>query len=219
ASVRDFRLKERDGSADAVAFDELGVNVTLSSLVRLGVVLESVQLVKPYVRLVRYDDGKYNFQDIVDNFASAPAEPAKASPAAQAPAASPRFAVYNVVLRDGRIDFDDRPQQTQHVISDLQIGLPFVSSLPRQAGIVVAPRLSANVNGTPFEILGEAKPFKDTHEATVHLDIDGLELGKYLAYSPLPLRIRVPSAKLDTRLALSYATARSGSLQTLALSG
>ena len=44
ASVRNFSLKERDGRTDAVTFEELGVNVTLSSLVRLGVVLESVQL-------------------------------------------------------------------------------------------------------------------------------------------------------------------------------
>jgi len=219
ASVRDFSLKERDGSTDAFTFEDLGVNVTLSSLFRFGVVLESVQLVKPYVRLVRYDDRKYNYQDIVDKFANSPAEPAAAQPAAQTSAASPRFAVYNVVLRDGRIDFDDRPQKAQHTITDLQIGLPFVSSLPRQVDLVVAPRLSANVNGTPFEIVGEGKPFKETHEARLHLDIDELELGKYLAYSPVPLRIRVPSAKLDTRLVLSFATARSGSLQTLALSG
>jgi len=219
ASVRNFSLKERDGSTDALGFEQLGVNVTLSSLFRLGVVVESVQLSKPYVRLVRYEDGKYNFQDIIDRFASAPAESSAAASPPQATAASPRFAIYNVVLRDGRIDFDDQPQKTQHAITDLQIGLPLVSSLPRQVEIVVAPRLSANVNGTPFEILGEAKPFKETHEAKVHIDIDDLELGKYLAYSPVPLRIRVPSARLDTRLVLSYAAARAGGLQTLALSG
>jgi len=215
ASIRNFGVKERDGSTDAFSFAELGVNVTLSSLVRLGVVLESVQLSKPYARVVRFEDGKYNFQDIVDKFTASPSEPA-AEPTA---AASPRFAVYNVVLRDGRIDFDDQPQKTKHAVTDLQIGLPFVSSLPRQVDIVVAPRLSANVNGTPFEIVGQAKPFKETHEAKVHLDIDDLELGRYLAYSPVPLRIRVPSARLDTRLVLSFATAQAGGLQTLALSG
>jgi uncharacterized protein involved in outer membrane biogenesis len=214
ASIRNFALKERDGTTNALAFEELRVNVTSSSLLRLGVVLESVQLVKPYVHLVRYEDGRYNFQDIVDKFAASPGEPA-----AEAGGASPRFAVYNVVLRDGRIDFDDQPQKAKHAVTDLQIGLPFVSSLPRQVDIVVAPRLSANVNGTPIEIIGEAKPFKETHEATVHLDVDDLELGKYLEYSPVPLRIRVPSARLDTRLVLSFAMARSGGLQTLVLSG
>ena len=218
AAVRNFRLKERDGSTDAVSFEELGVNVTLSSLIRFGVVVESVQLSKPYVRLVRYEDGKYNFQDIVDRFANAPAAPSPA-PAPQTSGASPRFAVYNVVLRDGRIDFDDQPQKAKHAVTDLQIGLPFVSSLPRQVDIVVAPRLSANVNGTTLEIIAEAKPFKESHEAKVHLDIEDLELGKYLEYSPVPLRIRVPSARLDTRLVLSFAMAQSGGLQTLALSG
>ena len=90
ASVRNFSLKERDGSTDALGFEQLGVNVTLSSLFRLGVVVESVQLSKPYVRLVRYEDGKYNFQDIIDTFASAPAESSAAASPPQAAAASPR---------------------------------------------------------------------------------------------------------------------------------
>jgi uncharacterized protein involved in outer membrane biogenesis len=210
AAARDFSLKERDGTTDAITFDELRVNVTLSSLFRLGVVVEAAQLLKPHVRLVRGEDEKYNFQDIIDKFANAPAAP---------PGPSPRFAIYNVEVRDGRIDFDDQPQKTRHAVTDLQIGLPFVSSLPRQVDIVVVPRLSANVNGTPFEIVGEAKPFKETHEATLRIDIEDLELGRYLSYSPIPLRIRIPSGRLNTRLVLSYAAGSGERLQKLALSG
>ena len=42
-----------------------------SSLFRLGAIVESVQLSKPYVRVVRGADGKYSFQDIVDRFQQA----------------------------------------------------------------------------------------------------------------------------------------------------
>lgn len=209
ASIRGFKLKEPDGTADAVSFDALGVNVAWSSIFG-GVVVESVQLAKPQVRIARGKDGKYSFQDIIDRLAGGRSEAADA-------ASSPRFAVYNIELSDGRIEFDDQPEKAKHTISDLQVGLPFVSSLPSEVDVVVQPRLSARVNGTPFEITGETRPFKDTREAFVRIDIDDLEVAKYLEYSPVPLRIRVPSGRLSTRLILSYAAGQQ--LQTFALSG
>jgi len=210
ASIFNFSLKGRDASTDAAGFEELHADLTLSSLFRLGVVVQAVRLTKPYLRIVRGDDKSYDFQDIVDRFASAPPAP---------PGPAPRFAVYNVTVSDGRIDFDDRPQKAQHAITDLQIGLPFVSSLPRQVDILVQPRLSLKFNGTPFEITGETKPFTETHETTIRIDIDDFQVGRYLEYSPIPLRIRVPSGRLDTKLVLSLSGAPDNQLQTLALSG
>jgi len=210
ASIYSFSLKERDGSTNAASFEELRVNLTLSSLYRLGIVVQDARLLKPYLRVVRNEDKSYSFQDIVDRFANAPPAP---------PGPTPRFAVYNVTISDGRIDFDDRPEKAQHAITDLQIGLPFVSSLPRQVDILVQPHLSLKFNGTPFEITGETKPFTETHETTIHIDIDDLQVGRYLEYSPIPLRIRVPSGRLDTKLVLSLSAAPDNQFQTLALSG
>jgi hypothetical protein len=208
ASVRDFSLKEQDGGTTAVGFEDLSVNLTLSSLFRLGIIVEAVDLTRPYVRVARLSDGRYSFQDIVDRLASAPPAP---------PGPAPRFAVYNIQLRDGRIEFDDRPGKTQHAVTDLHIGLPFISSMPAEIDIVVAPRLNARVNGTPFEIVGETRPFKDQSVTTVRIDIDDLELAKYLEY--VPLRVRVPSGKLNTRLVLSSAAVPGNRLQTLLVSG
>jgi uncharacterized protein involved in outer membrane biogenesis len=210
ASVRGLHIKERDGSADAAAFEELHANLALSSIIRFGLVVEAVRLSRPFLRVVRREDGSYSFQDILDRFAAAPAAP---------PGPAPRFAVYNVLVSDGRVEFDDRPQKAQHAVTDLQIGLPFVSSMPAQVDIEVQPRLSLKVNGAPFEITGETKPFKDTLETVVRIDIDDLQLAKYLEYSPVPLRLRVPSGRLDTRLALSFSMSPDNRLQALSLSG
>jgi hypothetical protein len=212
ASVHNFKLKEQDGSATAVSFDELYVNVTLSSLFRLAPVIESVRLSKPFVRVVRYDEKSYNFQDIVYRFSNKPAAPA--GPAG----APPLFAVYNIVVEDGRIEFDDRPEKTQHTVSDLRLGVPLVSSLSSEVNITVQPLLSGRFNGALFQIGGETKPFADTQETTIRIDLDDLQLARYLDYSPVPLRLRVPSGRLDTKLVLSIATQK-GQLRTLALSG
>lgn len=209
ASILGFSLKTADGNANALAFDELHANFALSSLFRLAPVVEAVRLARPYVRVVRNEDKSYDFQDIVDRFASRPrAEPGP----------PPRFAVYNISLADGRIEFDDRPEHAQHVVSELHIGIPFISSLPSQVDITVQPHLTAKVNGTPLELGGETKPLKDTRETKLRIDIDDLQVGKYFEYAPVPLRLRVLSGSLGTRLELSLAT-QDERLHTLTLSG
>jgi uncharacterized protein involved in outer membrane biogenesis len=209
ASVQGFSLKETDGSTNAVAFEELYVNFTLSSLFRLAPVIEDIRLAGPYVRVVRNEDKSYSFQDIIDRFAGGPPSP---------PGPPPRFAVYNIALSDGSIEFDDRPDKAQHVVSDLQIGIPFVSSLPSEIDINVQPHLTAKVSGTKIELLGETKPLKDTRETKLRIDIDELPLAKYFDYVPVPLRFRIPAGSLSTRLELSLST-RNERLSTLTVSG
>ena len=133
---------------------------------RLAVVVKEFRLVRPYINLVRNEDRTYNYQDLIKEFTSAPSQP----PAPSGP--PPRFALNNIEIIDGKIDFDDRPEQTKHTISSIRIGVPFISSLPSQVDIRVQPSFSANVNGSPLAIGGETKPFKETHESTFQLNIE-----------------------------------------------
>ena len=209
-TVRGFVLKDRAGPEPALTFDELYVNASLGSLFRLAPVLDQVRLVKPHLRIVRNEDKTYNFQDLIDE--------ALAKPKAEAEGPPPKLALYNIELVDGRIDVDDRPERNQHVVSDIRVGIPFISTIPGHAEITVQPLLAAKVNGAPFELTGETKPFHETHQTTLTLDLDALQLQKYVDYSPEPLKFRLPSGQLDTRLTLTYTTVRDQP-QSLILSG
>src|SRR3970040_2615567 len=66
AALRGFLMKERQSPATAVSFDEIYVNLELQSLFRLGPVLKEIRLVKPYINLVRNENGAYNFADLID---------------------------------------------------------------------------------------------------------------------------------------------------------
>ncbi len=205
--VRGFLMKERQSEATALSFDELFVNLDMRSLFRIAPVIEELRLAKPYVNLVRNDDGKYNFQDLIDEFTSGP------------PGPTPRFALNNIQISDGKIDFDDRPEQTKHAITSLKIGIPFISSLPTYADIKVKPEFSAVINGAPFHLAGDTTtPFKDTLESTLGLDIDKLEIAKYLEYSPVELNFKVPSGQLNGKVTAAFKTAKN-SASVLALSG
>ena len=197
ATMRGFLMKERQSQATAVSFDELHVNLELRSIFRLSPVIKELRLLKPYVNLVRNEDFKYNFQDIIDDLTSGPSG-----------GPTPKFALNNIQLIDGRIEFDDRPEQTKHLISSINIGVPFISSLPSYTDIFVKPSFSANINGAPLHIGGASKPFHSSHESTLDLNIDKLQINKYLEYSPVALNFKVPSGELNGKLNASFKTAK-----------
>src|SRR5918996_1453896 len=194
-AVRGFLIKERQSQTAAVSFDELFVNLEMQSLFRLAPVIKELRLVRPYVSMVRNEDLKYNFQDLIDEFTSGPPRP---------PGPTPGFALNNIEIIDGKIDFDDRPEKTKHLITSLKIGIPFISSLPSYVDITVKPEFSAVVNGAPFHLAGDAKPFKETRESTLGFDVDKLEIAKYLEYSPVKLNFKVPSGQLHGKISASF---------------
>ncbi|HEY7317778.1 MAG TPA: DUF748 domain-containing protein [Candidatus Binatia bacterium] len=201
-TVRGFLVKERQGSATAVSFDELYANLELKSLFRWAPVFKELRLTKPYVSLIRNEDHTYNFTDLIEEFTKNPPKSAPQGP----PEPTPRFALNNIQILDGKIDFDDRPEQTKHTISAIKIGVPFISSIPSDVKIEVRPELHALVNGAPLEIDGETRPFLDSLDSTIHLDFDDLQIPKYVEYSPVELNFKVPSGQLDTKLTVVFRT-------------
>jgi uncharacterized protein involved in outer membrane biogenesis len=209
ATVRGFVMKDRPGPEPALTFDELYVNLSLGSIFRRAPVVEAVRLVKPHLRIVRNDDRTYNFQDLIDEAAAKPKEP---------DAPPPRFAVFNIELVDGRVDFDDRPVKHQHALSDIQLGLPFVSSLPVHHDVNVEPKFTAKLDDTPLELLAKSKPFKESQDSSVNLEIEGLDLLRYLDYSPVEIPVKIRSAKLDTDLDVTFAQPK-GAAPTIVIAG
>jgi len=208
-SVRGFLMKERGGQTPAVSFDELFVNLELQSLFRLAPVVKELRLSKPYINLVRDEQLKYNFQDLIDESTSAPADP---------DAPETQFALHNIEILDGKIDFDDRPENTKHTVEQIKIGVPFISSLEPHVDITVKPEFFALVNGAPFHLAGDTKPFKESLESVVGLEIEKLEVAKYIEYSPVPLNFTVPSGQLDGKITASFKTSK-GNLPSLSITG
>jgi hypothetical protein len=198
-TVRGFLIKERQAQNPALSFDELVVNLEIQSLFRLAPVIKELRLVKPYISVVRNEDLKYSFQDLIDEFSGGP------------PGPTPRFALNNIEIIDGKLDFDDRPEKTRHTITQLKIGVPFISSLPSYVDITVKPEFSAVVNGAPFHLAGVTAPFKESRDSTLSLDIDKLEIPKYLEYSPVALNFTMPSGQLNGKLTASFKTSKDNS--------
>ncbi len=199
--INGFLIKDRQSSEPFIGFDELFVNLEGMSLIRLGPVVSEIRLKGPHVSLTRREDQTYNFTDLIEEFTAKPATP----PPPPKPDAEPlRFSLNNIQLTEGRIDFHDRPKHTDHVIRDLTIIVPFLSNLPASIKIFTTPEFRAVVNGTPVGLKGQTKPFHDSLETELNVDIDRFEIPKYLEYLPGKLTFKLPSATLNSRLKVAF---------------
>lgn len=199
-TVRGLSVRDRTADGAFVRFDELYANAAWTSIFYLAPVVDEITLVKPQLRLVRNADRSYNFQDLLDEFTARP----------KSDAPMPKFALFNIRIVDGRVDFDDRLEGEKHEVSDLRVGVPFLSSLPADAEIKVAPELSMMVNGALLGLTGDALPFEGTRAATLDLDVHGVNLTRLTDYLPFQPRAKLADAVLDARLTILFEQPREG---------
>jgi uncharacterized protein involved in outer membrane biogenesis len=209
ASLSGLSIKTGEGK-EVAGFDTLYINLSMASLFNLAVVVDEIRLDGLRIAVTRLDEGRYDISDLLDEWLKPKDEPESGLP---------RFSLNNIQLFDGRITFDDQPRGKVHTISDIQIALPFVSSLPYQAEVLVQPLLSANVNGSAFKLSGQARPFAEAHESQLDLALNSFDLASLQPYLPESLPIKIDSAKLDSQLKLVFKEVSEGMNSLLLLGG
>ena len=157
-TVEGLTIREPDDSAVFVSFERLFVNAEIASLFKKGLVLREVALTKPHVRVVRAEENRYNFTDML------PAEDAQPEVKDEQPGTPFLFSVANIQLIGGSVEFDDQPQKTVHRVSAIDIGLPLISNFDQYVDVFVQPSFSATINGKPFNLNAQTKPFADSLE-------------------------------------------------------
>jgi uncharacterized protein involved in outer membrane biogenesis len=196
--VRGFRVQNRGGSDQFASFDELFLNLQSISVLKMALVLKEIRLKEPYLSIKRNEDSSYNFSDLLEK-----KEP-KAGETPTEKSKPLRFSFNNIRIENGSIDFLDGPEKTKHTVRDLNIGVPFISNIPSNINAFVQPVFSAKINGSPYEIRGETKPFADSHQTSLDINIKDLDIPHYLAYLPAKLKFKISSAYLDTEAKISF---------------
>ena len=190
-----LHVGERDGKASFVDVDRVIADTSWSSLFRLAPVLDEFSLQGPRIHIARTADQRFNFSDILDRYASQPADP-NAKPA--------RFALSNISVHGGDIVFDDQATKTTHRVEQLEVGIPFLANLPSSTDVFVKPLLAMKVDGSPVRIEGQTKPFATTRESSIGFQLDRFDLPRYMGYVPKPLPVAIPKGLLSGTLDLNF---------------
>ena len=213
-TLNDVAVAGADGAPDQFSVKRVYADAELQSIFRLAPVIDAIQIEVPAVRLTHLGNGRYDIDDILARLA------ARAQPAE--PGEPARFALYNIDLSGGRIDFDDRAVGRQHEVRDLRLALPFISNLPSQRQIKVQPQLAFVANGSAFDSRAEALPFDASRHTDAAFRLSGLDLQPYLGYIPPGLPIKLQAATVDADLRLGFEQTPQPSLRvggTLTVSG
>ncbi|QTD43910.1 DUF748 domain-containing protein [Ottowia testudinis] len=213
-TLSDVAVGGAAGAPDQFSVKRVYADAALQSLFRLAPVVDAIQVEAPALRLTHLGGGHYDVDDILAKLAARPQPAETGEPA--------RFAIYNIDLAGGRIDFDDRTVNRQHEVRDLRLTLPFVSNLPSERKIKVQPQLAFVANGSAFDSRAETLPFAASRQTDAVLRLSGLDLKPYLVYLPASLPIKLQAAVVDADLRLDFEQTPKPSLRlggTLAVNG
>jgi hypothetical protein len=177
-----LQIGERGTSQSFIGISHLRIRASWASLLRLALVVKELHVERPVIQLVRTAEQRFNVSDLLDR-------PVRADRSH-----SPfRFAVSNLQINDGTIQFDDKVLGGRHTIEQVRIDVPFISNLPADVDIAVQPLLRMVIDGSPLHISGKATPFAKLPASVVDLKLQQLDLSPYRTY--LPQEIPITFAK------------------------
>lgn len=201
ADFEGMQLSDHGSENGFASFDHLTVDLSAESYFRLAPVVEKFTLTNPKVHLARLEENRYN----IDDFVAFAMEPKKDD--------SPvRFAINNIQIKNGLIEFDDMPRHRRHYVDEVNVTIPFISSLPSQVDIFVDLALSAKVNNEKIEISGKTRPFFRERDGTVNLKLDSIDLVSYVSYLPFKPGFKLKDGKLSTDLEISFVKPEEGKM-------
>jgi uncharacterized protein involved in outer membrane biogenesis len=182
------------GAAPLLAVRRIRADVSAWSLLRLAPVIDALEIDAPMLHVRRTGEGRHDVDDVVERIAAAMADPDD-EPA--------RFALHNIVLREGGADYVDEPLQATHRLRGVELGVPFISSLPSEREVTVEPRLAFTLDGSRFDSAAAATPFAERGNGEARLRIDGFDVRPFLGYLPrgLPVQLRAATLAADLRIA------------------
>ena len=157
-------------AAPQLQVKRITVNAGFMSLLRLAPVVEALSIDDPLLSITDLGQGRYDFDGVLARFQS---------PADSPPVKAPTFALYNVILQGGRVDFSGLTVGKRHALTDLSLSLPFLNSLKSQIEINTALHLAFKLNGTPFDTAAEGAPFAQTRKTDESLKLNGFDLAPY----------------------------------------
>jgi hypothetical protein len=204
-NLRNLTVGERGQPQTFLRVEHLHVDASWWSLFRLAPIISALDIDQPQMHVVRIANGQFNFSDLLQ---SSPQKP-KSGPT--------RFSISNLRLRNGLINFNDRVLNQQHKISDLQIGVPFIANLPSDVNVYVQPLLEMVIDGgTPLRITGRALPFSSPPESVLNINLERLQLPRYVAYLPSQIPIKLPQGTLSCRMLVHFVSSPAAPVMRLA---
>ncbi len=193
--VTGLKVADAAGTAEQFSLARLYVDAELQSMLRLAPVVDALLLEQPRLRLRHLGQGRYDVDDVLQRLNQPNPSP---------PGEPPTFALFNLELTGGAIEFEDAPVGVTHRLDQLVLRLPFLSNLDSRRDVKTRPQLAFELNGSAFDSSGEATPFAVARETDLQFRVPSLDLAPYLAYWPAQWPLRPQAGFLHLALQVAF---------------
>ncbi len=189
------KLASAPAGAPQISIKRIYIDAEMQSLLRLAPVADAIQIDEPVLSLTHLGGGRLDIDDILERLKTPADKPASELL---------QFALYNLRLTGGQLDFTDQSVQKTHALRELTVAIPFLSNLQSQREIKTSPRLAFKLNGSSFDTAAEATPFADTRKTDASIKLSDFDLKPYLNYLPASLPFRLQGALLNADVKVAF---------------
>jgi AsmA protein len=161
--ISDFRVGSKDEPEDFVSAKSLILRYQFWPLLRGSVIVDEVRLISPDIRVVRNEDGTFNFSDLLD--AEERPEPVVVEDD-ETDGPPLDLLVKEISISGGRLVFIDRMVDREYHLTDLMAsvtGFSLEQAFPFD--------LSLSLNNAPIQINGTLNPETNHVSAAVRIQI------------------------------------------------
>ncbi|MDO9161477.1 MAG: DUF748 domain-containing protein [Methylococcaceae bacterium] len=179
-SLQGFELKESN-SQPFVSFDKFYVDLdAVESIKQSAVVINDIQLQKPFVRLARQTDGKFNFSDLVK------------ADTDQQPSDSQSFpvSVIKLAIAEGKLSWEDANQKED--VIPLNFNLENFSTQPENSAKLSLSLALSSGGNLEWQGSFALQPL----QSAGHLKLDGVKLARVIALAGLTLPADIQGSEL-----------------------
>jgi hypothetical protein len=205
-TLNDLAMATQNGGDSQLSIKRLYIDAEMESLFRWAPVVKAFSLDAPKLRLTHLGDGQYDIDDVIQKLAPAASDAPAAPESAEAPKEEglAPFALFNLALTEGSVDFVDQAVNQTHQLRGLTIGIPFLNNLASKREVVTEPRLAFQLNGSSFDSAAQSTPFAPTRKTDASFQLNNFDLKPYLGYLPKDLPVQLVSAVLSADVKLAF---------------
>ncbi|WP_319777750.1 DUF748 domain-containing protein [Maridesulfovibrio sp.] len=198
-SLEGFKIGKKEGEGNLFAFKLFDLNLDSFSIFRLSLILDQIKIVDPQVDLSVFRGGSSISDLIPDGNVEEQPEEKTEEEKKMFP-----FIVRDLVVSNGTCKVYDKVRDVRHVVSSIDLFVPFTSSLFRDNEKQVQPSLDMIINGTPFSMKGHTLPFNQSLKTEFDFSLKNAQLAEYWPYLPIYETTELKSGSLSTDLILSF---------------
>nr|WP_319392734.1 DUF748 domain-containing protein [uncultured Desulfobacter sp.] len=191
ARVKQFTIESKINGENLASVQGVYLNLSLASLFHLAPVISDIQVTAPKFSLHLNADNTLNISDLLGGNTETPAPESESS--IKAPDGLFEFKASNIKITNAALIFTDHIRSVTHSVAQLNLDLPFVSTMKKDPATPVKAVMNCLVDKARVEVNLSGIPFDATRRLTFSVNTQPMDLNYFTPYVDLPAPYKIKS--------------------------